>query len=326
MANFARIKPTYVSLSIVNNGLSADTGGPYDEAGAGNGYVHATVADGTIKAAVFETYNNPVIDKASDYVCAIERMEVSLNGIPFFDAGVGNVSNIIIRSRINPALFTSKAVVNSAYNLSHLLNILSSYYYPDPNNQPDGLFNLEFSLESTGHIRVDIDSNSGITFDQIQLEFPRRLNLILGLSTTQQINTNGALNQYTFAYSLIPRMDVGDDLQRIAITSNLPTNSDRIGNVQLPVLTDIGVETGSGYSNNFEFIAGQYDNTSWSMPLRDKLVYIPTEKRYLDLLGDFPITNIQIGCYYVNLDEQFKQVLIPFGGIFSIKIGFYLKQ
>lgn len=324
MASYARIKPTYVSLSCINNGLTVDSGGPYDTATAPLYASHGTVASGFIDAEDMTDYNVPLVEKASDYVCAIERMELSLNGIPFFDGTTIPYEAITIRSRLNGALFGTRLITNNAYSLPDLLTLLSNYSYPDPNNLPLGTFRMIFSLGDTGAIRLDL---VGTDFTNVQVEFPRRLNLILGLTTNLVYQPNiAAPNQRTFMFSSIPRLDMGDDLQRIVITSNLPTNSDSIGNVRLPVLTDIGIETGSRYNSNLVQNGYFYTNNSWNMALRDKLIYIPNERRFLDLIGDFPITNVQIGVYYVNLDGTHKKVQLPFGGIFTVKIGFYLKQ
>lgn len=316
--SYSRIKPTYVTLSIVNNAIDN-----YDETSTPDEYLFAEIT---------ETYNNPVIDKASDYVCCIERMELSLNAIPFYDARKDTnlpIEVINIRSRFpgyTDNVFPTE-VIYSAYSLSQLLNQLSTQYtYRNPNfnvntgNVEPVNIDIKFALTIDGFIKVSIQ---GTDFNRIQIEFPRRLNMILGISTKVQPKTG----EQDYCYSSIPRLDTGDDLQRIIITTNLPTNSDTTGNVRLPVMTDIGVENGSAFSSNIILTnSGIYDSQGWTVPLRDKLVYVPTERRFLDLNGDFPLNNIQMAALYVTLDKKYKKVPVAFGGEFSLKLGFYLKQ
>lgn len=306
--NFARYKPIYVSMSFKNDGnKNADELNVYDP---------DQTADKFVYASAQTQFNAPIVEKASDFLVAIERMELSLNGIPFYDAGQEpGPEQIVIRSRINPVPTTQTDVDLNAYTLTHLFEVLNALSYEDPNTNTN--FRITYSISKDGFIIVSL--LDGRNFTNLQIEFPRRLNMILGISTAQQFGTKTECN------SLYPRIDLGDDLDHIILQTNLPTNTDALGNVKLQVLTDFA--SPSAYSNSLTYGAnGTLIRSGFSTNLREKLIYTPNERRYLELLGDFPINNITIEAYYVNLDEVIKNVPLPLGGLFEVKLGFYLKQ
>jgi hypothetical protein len=62
--SLARLKPYYISLAVTNDD-----------------------ANDAIEAVIEQTFSRPVIEKSDDYVMAIERMEINLQHVPFYDAG-----------------------------------------------------------------------------------------------------------------------------------------------------------------------------------------------------------------------------------------------
>jgi len=308
MTSFARYKPVYVSMAQKNDGLKNKEDNDQ--------YLVGTTPDSFINASASTQFNSPIVEKASDFLVAIERMELSLNGVPFYDASqVGGVyEQIIVRSRLIVAS-TATDVDISAFSLTHLFEILNSLIYVDPNNNQQ--FHITYSISKDGFVIVSL--LDGRNFTNLQLEFPRRLNMILGISTAQQFATK------TECDSSYSRIDLGDDLDHIVLQTNLPTNTDALGNVHLQVLTDFA--SPSAYSNSMGYGAnGTLVRSNFSSNLRQKLIYTPTERRYLELIGDFPINNISIEAFYTNVDGDLKNVPLPLGGIFEVKIGFYLKQ
>jgi hypothetical protein len=305
--SLARLRPLYVSFNVRNNKTI-------------NNYIPNN-AD-TFERSILKTdFRLPILEKASDYLCAVERMELSLNGIPFYDASdfqdpdVGaNRETLLLRSRINNNTWTYILNYN-CYSLSHLFEYLNSIVYYDPtDNTP---FNMTWSVNKDGFIVATI--LGGKTFSRLQIEVPRRLNNILGISITSQQANKTACN------STFPRMDLGDDLDHIILVTNLPTNSDSLGNVKNQVLTDFSVP--STYSNSLAYGSnGELIRSGFQTNIRQKIIYTPSERRYLELIGDFPITNIMIEAYYVNTDGIQKYVPLPLGGYFEIKLGFYLRQ
>lgn len=300
--SLARLRPIYVSLSIRHNRL--------------NTTYYQDDANGVIRARLTTNFNSPIIDKASDFLCAVERMEISLSGVPFYDASDfdNNRETLTIRSKVDGSTF-DLILTKSAFTLSHLFEILSAYQYQDPYD--NALFNLTFSINKDGIIIISIIG--GKTFSDIQIEIPRRLNLILGISLNRQLAAT------TNVESAYPRIDLGDDLDHIILVTNLPTNSDALGNVKNQVLTDFSVP--SSYSNSLAYGGnGQLIRQGFSTNLRQKVIYTPSERRYLELLGDFPITNIMVEALYINQDGVQKYVPLPIGASFELKIGFYLRQ
>lgn len=332
--NLARLKPLYVSLSKRNNGIDDGTyqtsidnfnniyaglGGPNLNAAV---LVASTVVEDTIPAQVDITFNDPIVDKMSDYLVCIERMELTFNGIPFYDPTDNTVSRIIrLRSRINFALTTTCFLASPVYSLDHLFDELNQLTFPNPNagglGQPANLQML-FSIDSVGFIRMEC-TNLVLAYSDFQIEFPRMLNQILGIPIEQQIP--GA----SIAYSNYPRIDCGDNLDHIMLKSNLPTYSDSLGNVRVNILTDFAPDT--SYSNNMVY---QPDRTltqnSFSTNTRQKGLYTPPQRRFMDLQGSFPLVQINIEANYVNPDGLLRPIMLPFGGSFEIKLGFYRKQ
>lgn len=310
MTSFARYKPFYASFGIRNNGIRDPPS---------NVYSVVTTPDNTINASVIEQYNHPICEKASDFLVSVERMELSLNGVPFYDGGQTEVETITVRSRRDTSLiYTTDNLDTSCYSLSHLFEYLSTLEFEDPFDATP--FSCTFSVTRDGFIVVTlIDAN----FTNIQLEFPRRLNMILGISTAQQ--NIDPVEPWTEAESSYPRIDLGDDLDHIVLISNLPTNADALGNVHLPVLTDFA--SPSAYSNSLSYAAnGTLVKSGFSTNIRQKIIYTPSERRYLELNGDFPIQDVTIEAYYVSVDGTVKHIVLPLGGSFEIKLGFYLKQ
>src|ERR1044071_1618993 len=117
--SLARLKPFYVSLSVRNNKIDDN---PF----------RFSTADSIERSRVVENFRQPILEKASDFLCAVERMELNLNGVPFYDASsfvenhVQNQETLVIRSKLNNSLTWSYTLVNSAYSISHLFEILNS--------------------------------------------------------------------------------------------------------------------------------------------------------------------------------------------------------
>lgn len=303
--NFSRLKPFYCNL-IVRNTPTAANYNPY------------TGANETINAEIRSDYNIPLVDKASDYLLAVERLEVSLNAIPFYDLRDPiDREDIQLQSVATGIIGPGVTLTLTCYSLQGLLTYLSNLNYVNP-DPPNNNIRLLFSLEQDGRVTMAIGT-AGYHYGHFTVLLPRRLNMILGLSVTQQV---------PFAYlvySSFPRVDLGDDLGTIVIQSNLPTVTDSLDNQRSPILTDFGVP--SSYGGSFNYTAGNVlAVSSWSLDVRDKYIYAPAEKKYIEMTGDFPINNINIRCYYVTPDGTTKFVPLPIGGAFFIKLGFYLKQ
>lgn len=304
--SFARYKPLYVSLFTSHTG--------YDPITRITTYNPLITTTSTIRAAIHENYSQPVVAKASDYLVAIERLEVSLNAIPFYDAS--DLEYIVIQSRLDLSKSYNVLVDSNAYSLSHLFEVLEDLIYKDPNTDTE--FEITFAVDKDGFIILTLPT--GYAFNRFEFRFPRKLNMILGIAIEDQLNDNTA----DVAASSLPRIDLGDELDHIIVRTNLPTYTDTLGNVKTNVMTDFVVPT--LYSSTMTFAGdGTLIRGSFTGNIRQKAIYVPSERRYLELVGDFPINQIDVDCVYVDPSHVVKDVYLPFGGVFEVKLGFYLK-
>lgn len=301
--SLSRLKPFYVSLNVRNTPDDAN-------------YSYVSSPDGYKPAIVNTDFQQPIMDKASDFLCAVERLELTLNGIPFYD-GLLN-ERIVLVSRLDVNLPVSSNLFNiTAWSLTDLLAKLSVVRFVDPNNQNE--FNIIHSISEDGIIVVALQG--GRTFDDIEIRYPKVLNYVIGISTLRQ-PTAGS---YTECESLYPRADIGDNLDHLIIETSLPTNSDSLGNEKRSILTDLSV--GSVYGNSLSYGQdGELIRSSFTSNIRQRVIYTPNERRYLELLGDFPIQNIQVTVLYKNILGSVQPVPLPLGGYFELKLGFYLRQ
>lgn len=299
--SFSRLKPKYASVYVVHNDY--------------------TKLNETIDATIQQSYTKPLIQDSSDYVCAVERMEINGNAIPFYDA-VNPANNfqpesITLIDKANSANTTSTIIGSSAYSLSDLLNLLNAYRYYLPSDGTT-VVNLNFTLDEDGFIHMII-KNASYSFTNFYVVIPKYLNKILGLSTVFQLTgLKDCRSQY-------PRLDCGDQLNHIVLATNLNTISDSIGVAQANVLTDFAPET--RYSNNLQYNDdGTLNRSSFSTNLRQKIVYSPTERRYLDLISPFNISFLRIEAFYVDDEGTSARVQLPYGCSFQVKLGFYKKE
>lgn len=296
--NYGRFNATYISLSSNNNG----TDPTYDA---------STSAAGTVLAQLSESYRTPVFSEADKYVIAVERMEISTNAIPFY---IASGETITVLQKVG-GLLSENNVAQTSYSLTSLLGYLSTIDFVNPIDL--STFNIVFTLTKEGYVKL-ILPGGGVDFDTFYIEIPRILNMALGISTSTQ--TTG-----TICTSAFPRFDTGDAFQRLVLESNLQTVSDLIGQAPFQVLTDFApptiYQTSDGWDANENII-----KQGVTVNIRQKLIYNPNEKRYLDLISPFGIQTIIIKAYYVDLDGNYRLVELPLGGVFNIKIGFYKKE
>lgn len=304
--SFLKFQPKYVSLNITHDDSSK--------------------IDTPIEAIIQQNYDSPVLKDTSKFYCAIERLEISSNCIPFYNAvkKENDYQNeeITIRSRTDTSLTTATLVSKSCYSLTELLGYLNSLTYENPNNNVD--FNLFYSITGEGFISLKvITPASGIAtdfdFSKFQIEFPYYLNAVLGISVDVQ------LDGQQFCTSKFPRIDCGDDFNHIVLSSNLQTISDVIGQAQTNVLTDLAPSTSFSASFSYANDTRLYYN-GISTAGRQKIIYLPNERRYLELISPFALNYIRIEANYVDNYGNTNRILLPFGGSFFIKLGFYKKE
>lgn len=339
--SLGRIKPKYVSLSTVNDNNDSSA---------------------TINATIEENYRDIIIPRAGDLVCAIERMEISLNGIPFYkrvktehNDRAGGYETILCYNRNDPnntsfivpiytaTQFNDGTYVRDFYNLKEILDQLSTIIFPVilANGTEDlvATYTCQFTMDEKGYIRYSANqinfgtglgpqrvyfTGSGLAgtgqpngndLDQ-KIVFPQYLNMILGLGERKGLTVNEIVSDY-------PRFDLGDELAHILLGTSLPVISDSIGQELQQVLTDFAPS--STYGGQYTINGFNLQATSLTLNSRQKLIYVPAEKRYLDLTSDFNVRDIRIDAYYVTNWGTYLRVPLPIGGMFQVKLGFYHK-
>jgi len=283
--NFARLKTIYWTDSINNDKHDGSTR----------------------NADINKTFTNNLIQQASDYICAVERLELNLNGIPYYD-GEFNDETIEIKGsgdEVDGVLYDEETTYQSinftskAYSLPHLIDLMNSTLADIPVGSPSSDGTYIFSLDASGFVTL-----SRTNHDKYRIHFPLHLNNILGLYNEV------AEDDWT---SEFPRWDIGDELQNIRISSNLNLVSDTVGQSKTNIVTDLSVGSSLSASST-----GGYSFSS-----RDKLIYTPTNRRWLNFNSSAPIQTIRIYCEYVLPDGTARMVLLPHGAVFAIKLGFY---
>jgi hypothetical protein len=297
----SRLKPLYCSLHVAHT--LTDTSYTSVDASA------------NIYAAVTTDYDTPIIDKASNYLVAVERFELSLNAIPFYSGE--DKESIFVRSKSNPLLHDNYDMTSadSSYSLTELLDNLNRLTFEHPDHTSVKIQGT-FTIDKNGYIIMKLKN---ATFAEVTFEFPRRLNMILGIFEADQVSGDNVKSR-------VPRLDMGDNLDHIILKTNLPTFTDSLGNVKTNVMTDFSVPSSFSTScapSNADLSLVQ---ASISVNSRQRAIYTPQERRYLELIGDFPVQSISIDAFYVTPQHELRQVMLPFGGIFEIKLGFYLKS
>lgn len=260
-------------------------------------WTHSIYADcitGPLDARIIQAFNEPFIRKASDYMVAVERMSVNVNGIPMLPAGQSmrfvNGQGALLKDLILPDIWSVQHFIQQATLANWTFEVLLS-----------GQLQMRDNTFSTNYLQIDyLLANF--------LNFPELIAPSLGAVS------------YTTPH---PITDCNDRLNTIQVTSNLPLISDRVGQVQTNIVTDFGFPQSlqssvTGPLVNYTQVAR---SESWSP--RQKLHYIPTVRRYLNLLSNGAISYIDIAAHWVDNKGVSTRIVLPIGGEFSIKIGFY---
>lgn len=293
----AEQKAKYVSIDFFNLGVDK------------NGNV--VEADATLDAVIDNVFPFPVVDNASDYVMAVERFELNLNGIPFYNGARHNES-INLRHKVSTNE-VNVLVDTDCFSLADLFTILQAITFPDPNGGGQTT-RMQFVVNGTGFIVLSIISL--YSFANITITFPHYMNLILGMKPASQI-------QGTLVQSVFPRFDCGDELNHILLTSNLNTVSDIVNTSLVNVLTDFAPNT--LYTTAVSNVGFALADASCSLNTRQRAIYQPFQKRFLTMISPFAIQSIHVEAFYVTNDGNKFRVPLPLGGSFAVKLGFYKK-
>lgn len=280
--NFARLSTLYWTQSLANLDPDGDT----------------------INADVDQTFTKNLLDKANDWIVAVERFELSCNGIPYY-AGEEHLEEIVVYTRAANAddddIETTRIDVGfNAYSIPNLLDLLNVAFGED-NDTRDA--NFELSIDADGFISF---TNTNLDIYPV---FPDKLNTILGLFDDENhtvSNTQDWVSEY-------PRWGLGDELDHITIKSNLNLVSDTIGQEKTNIVTDLSVPSNLSAASDGSF----------GYSARDKIIYTPSERRYLNFNSTAPIQVLRLYCEYNSPDGTKRLVKLPPGGVFNIKLAFF---
>lgn len=321
MSQLGRIKPKYLTISVSNKTTS------------------------TIDAVINQMYEINVIGKLDNYVVCIERMELNLNAIPFYkaypnDDGKFEFISFNLRSDIaNVPDGTALETINLTDNYYSLYDVLTSLSKKTRvltmdqalqfNTLPNPVTEVvwDWGLDPVGRIILNVKKSDDTSFRYWYPNFTTcpRMAEILGLS--QDLFTSlGANTNVDQVQSKYPQIDCGDFLNHILLTSSLPVLMDSIDVIQSNVLTDICPLT--SYSPNTAIEDQEVCNllpSTWSLHTRQKLIYVPQQRRYLDLIAPFGLRYINIEARYIDNNKTSRVVPLPPGGTFQVKLGFYMK-
>lgn len=252
-------------------------------------------------SVIEETFASPIIQKADSYVLCVERFEISLNGIPFYD---GTRGEVITLEFTDTAEQVNIDIDTNAYTLNELIDLISNKA-----SQVEQFSTAKFSIyiDVSGYICIDLD------YEKYSLTIPTYLNYILGMEDDDVPADNGTW------YSKYPRFDCGDEIDHIRLVSNLDLVSDNLGQAKTNIVTDVANITSISGSSS----SGQNPNYAYTFSQRQKLNYTPYQRRFLNFSSPVPIQILRLSCEYVRSDGTSSVIKIPRGGNFSIKLGFY---
>lgn len=263
-------------------------------------YYTAQIYNSTLedmKAEIDEQFSSPLLDAASNYVCAVERMELSGNNIFFYSVDQdedGRVYDKSIQRYSTQIHFLSSDLKSSYYDLylyggyaslGSLIDALNNWKnrQDDSGNTGDWFV---FTLTGDGKIRITIDTlqtDSRWGKDLIISFDSDRLASIFGLPAQPTGNCSDWFIKYselTWFDNLAfqtksSRVDCGIIPTLLQLRSTLPFESDQVSNAKANIVTDFNIVPGSGA--DFSPYDAQRFNEK-TAELEDMLTVIDKEK------------------------------------------------
>ena len=328
-------------------------------------------------ALIEQRFKSPLLESGKEWLCAVERFEVSLNGIPFYDneqevgfvgtpnlygpvAGKIHVVNVVAGVVAAPIPLLRKAyslpdlilaineAIDAAYENGHL-----PPHLPLPTGIA-GTTGLEFALLPDGKVSYTVNEAGAIGFPQNwaetrYLHIPPLMLGILGIliSDLKGAGTNAgqippidppipapgiSAVWRSIAVSREPRWDCGSFADHIRIYSNIGTNSDNVNNAQANIITDLSIASSEQFNSSLTFntdpitdFKHSLDGSSFAP--RQKAVYAPARLRWVNIDDPSPMIDITINARYVLTDGVTeKDILLPVGCVFGMKIAFYSRS
>lgn len=274
--------------------------------------ITANTDTGELPARIIQSFDRSLLDKANEWVCAVERLSVNLNTVPFVAEGE---QMYFYNVDINTAIPTT--VIEIAYPLFSLVGLIE---YLKEENESLLFTDYEFHLDRDGIVTIH-----NPVFDTLQFYMSSGLSNILGFPQTSNVI---GLNELEIV-STSPRFDCGDPLQGIQLLSNLPLVSDQVGQDRTNILTDFDAPQNLSTSSTFYDVVDAGTTgppPAWNFQQRQKIHYFPPTRRYLNIISDAPINYLILDCLWVDPEGKVTPIILPIGGTFSIKLGFYKRK
>jgi hypothetical protein len=292
-----------------------------------------------LNAEIDTQLNSALVANGAQWVMAVERFSINMNGIPFFDPTT-DINNGALFRMINDNTGIAEIAFPFDYPVYSLMDLLISFNNNITNNvggnmhhepffhRPNGVPTSRFyaRLQFDGRVVVAYNAADGQGWYNWTLELPPQLNRILGLYEEDKptaINGKGPINQWKSRYS---RWDCSDFANTIRISSNIGVTSDNVGGGQTNILTDIKVPTVQHTMTINAQTTGLFtydsDVTLTDTP-RQTITYNPDRLRWLNIVNPSPIYQLVVSASYV--DDQNNSVLVPLplGCSFEIKLAFF---
>ncbi len=236
--------------------------------------------DADMDAVMEETLETPLVDNALNYVCAIERLEISGNGIPYYDVSLDDdkltnamdprpYTQIQLRWSAAPGIVQATWTLQSRYYtlqdlIQELTNIGETGNFMDAPHQNDDIGT--WSLGSGGTIdftlSVNAVQNLGFLWDNVYFLFtsetlasifglPADPPVIVGYGTTYGMGDfcdSAGGYKFRTKYS---RIDAGNIPSIIQVRTNLPFESDQVNSARTNIATDFALAAASSISYNY---------------------------------------------------------------------------
>ena len=274
-------------------------------------------------AVITQQFDAPLVEKCTDYVLAVERFEVNLNGIPFYDITLnetitfnffagGVVYNVVLQLNTLPNIYSFLELVDSLNTAVAANLILGTYITMTFNCDAFGYLYFSWVLVAAA------GPHAGAAITQMTILPDEEINCCLGMEIGDEDNATGTL------YSRYPRFDIGDQCEHVRIASNLMLVSDTAGQSKTNIVTDVAAI--SSYQTSCQGLPNDGGITTFTFSQRQKLCYQPTERRWLNFAAPIGLTYLQIWAEYVDDDGDSAYIPLPRGATFAIKLGFYYRQ
>lgn len=246
-------------------------------------------SNNSIDAEMNEDYNQPILDSAGNYVCAIERLEVSGNNLPFYDVNTDPeslqefaISGLPYKRStiylvddtldIDSGLTIVFHLSGTYYSLQHILDELNEFnLINDPiiSDTEPPTQSIYWFLDSGGCIGVQIlnsspnDWISNLNFGKVGFYFDSNiLASIMGLPKVADVTISdktyySKYSQYDVSHQYMrfktksSRIDAGIIPSLIQIRTNLPLESDQSGSARYNIATDFSLIQGSSASSSY---------------------------------------------------------------------------